>query len=170
VARINVEDCLKVEPNRFALVQLATARTKQIIAGAPVLISDTKSNKAVVISLREISQNLVRFLTPEEEAVIKEREAEKEREAQEAAMARAAQTAALNNPTPAPTLPIFAGSSVKGSLLEEALLEDDEEDNEKDVVSAPDDTDGVDTDAGDNDAGDSGDSDVDDDTGKETAE
>jgi DNA-directed RNA polymerase subunit omega len=77
MARITVEDCLTKENNRFALVQLAAKRTKQILGGAKALVSS--SNKAVVTSLREIAVGKVRFMTPEEaeQARIQE-EAEKQ--------------------------------------------------------------------------------------------
>lgn len=66
MARITVEDCLESENNRFALVLLAAKRTKQILRGAPLKISDNKGNKAVVTALREIAAQVVRFMTPEE--------------------------------------------------------------------------------------------------------
>lgn len=64
MARITVEDCLTKENNRFALVQLAAKRTKQILGGAKALVAS--SNKAVVTALREIADSKVRFMTPAE--------------------------------------------------------------------------------------------------------
>ncbi len=53
MARITVEDCLKKVSNRFALVLLAAARTKQLYKGsAPRVQTD---NKEVVLALREIA-------------------------------------------------------------------------------------------------------------------
>ena len=66
MARITVEDCLKRENNRFALVQLASKRTKMLLSGAKVLIDDNRSNKAVVTALREVASGVVRFMTAEE--------------------------------------------------------------------------------------------------------
>ena len=54
MARITVEDCLEVIPNRFALISIASQRSKQILAGSKVLIDETK-NRAIVTSLREIA-------------------------------------------------------------------------------------------------------------------
>ena len=68
MARITVEDCLSQENNRFALVQLASKRTKQLLAGARMLTDEAKGNKAVVTALREIASGVVRFMTPEDEA------------------------------------------------------------------------------------------------------
>jgi DNA-directed RNA polymerase subunit omega len=57
MARITVEDCLKKLPNRFALVMLAAARTKQLYKGsAPRVQTD---NKEVVLALREIAAGKV---------------------------------------------------------------------------------------------------------------
>lgn len=84
MARITVEDCLTQENNRFALVQLASKRTKQILQGSTVRITDRK-NKPVVTALREIAGGKVRFMTPEEA------QAYEEQKAREAEAARAAQ-------------------------------------------------------------------------------
>jgi DNA-directed RNA polymerase subunit omega len=57
MARISVEDCLKKVPNRFALVQLAATRTKQLLKGSkPRVQSD---NKEIVLALREIAAGKV---------------------------------------------------------------------------------------------------------------
>ena len=72
MARITVEDCLVRENNRFALVQLASKRTKQLLQGSHPLISEHRDNKSVVISLREIADGKVRFMTPDEAARIEE--------------------------------------------------------------------------------------------------
>jgi len=59
MARVTVEDCLEQEENRFALVVLASSRTRQLMKGAPSLVN--AKNKAPVISLREIAAGKVRF-------------------------------------------------------------------------------------------------------------
>jgi len=57
MARISVEDCLKKVSNRFALVLLASARTKQLYKGSkPRVQSD---NKEIVLALREIAAGKV---------------------------------------------------------------------------------------------------------------
>lgn len=60
MARVTVEDCLPLIPNRFALVLLATKRTRQLMAGARPII-ETSKNKPCVLSLREIATGKVRF-------------------------------------------------------------------------------------------------------------
>ncbi len=54
MARITVEDCLEVVPNRFELVLTATKRARQIGHGADPLI-EQENDKPTVISLREIA-------------------------------------------------------------------------------------------------------------------
>lgn len=80
MARITVEDCLQVEDNRFALVQLASKRTKQLLSGSPMLVDSRKGNKPVVSSLREIAAGLVRFKTAED--IRREKEEEESRRSQ----------------------------------------------------------------------------------------
>lgn len=80
MARITVEDCLTKEMNRFALVLLASERTKQILDGSPLLTDESKGNKPVVMSLREIADGRVRFKTEEDlrlEAVKRQKELDK---------------------------------------------------------------------------------------------
>ena len=60
MARVTVEDCLENVHNRFALVLLATRRTRQILKGATPLVDHAK-NKAPVLALREIAADRVRF-------------------------------------------------------------------------------------------------------------
>lgn len=58
MARITVEDCEKVIPNRFDLVILAAQRTRQILAGNKIGVED-KDEKKPVIALREIAAQKV---------------------------------------------------------------------------------------------------------------
>ena len=55
MARVTVEDCLPLVENRFALVLLATKRTRQLMAGA------RPKNKPPVLALREVATGKVRF-------------------------------------------------------------------------------------------------------------
>ncbi len=67
MARITVEDCLDYERNRFSLVLLASRRAKALLSGRPP-VTDSKGNKSVVTSLREIADGKVRFKYPIEES------------------------------------------------------------------------------------------------------
>jgi len=54
MARITVDDCLKIIPNRFELTLAATYRARQITNGsAPML--DANRDKPTVIALRELA-------------------------------------------------------------------------------------------------------------------
>ena len=90
MARITVEDCLSNEPNRFALVMLASKRTKQLLGGARFLVEGKKGNKSVVNSLREIAGGFVRFKTAED--LEREREEALRRREAELALAEEAQS------------------------------------------------------------------------------
>ncbi|MFQ5418192.1 MAG: DNA-directed RNA polymerase subunit omega [Myxococcota bacterium] len=59
MARITIEDCTKVVPNRFHLVQMAAIRTKQLKRGAKPLVQ-SEENKEVVVSLREIAAGFIK--------------------------------------------------------------------------------------------------------------
>ena len=57
MARISIEDCQKVMPNRFALVVVAANRARQLMSNSVPLIQ-TK-NKTIVTALREIAENKI---------------------------------------------------------------------------------------------------------------
>jgi DNA-directed RNA polymerase subunit omega len=60
MARVTVEDCLQHVNNRFALVLLATGRTRQLLKGSRPLVAHQK-NKEAVLALREIATGQVHF-------------------------------------------------------------------------------------------------------------
>lgn len=68
MARVTVEDCLDREENRFALVILASTRTRQIMKGNDPLVKTR--NKAAVTSLREIAAGKVHFHRNTNEVVL----------------------------------------------------------------------------------------------------
>jgi DNA-directed RNA polymerase subunit omega len=57
MARITVEDCVEVIPNRFELCLIAGNRAKSILSGAPTNLD--RKEKPAVIALREIAEGLV---------------------------------------------------------------------------------------------------------------
>lgn len=63
MARVTVEDCLTKVENRFALVILASKRTKELKRGAPLLVRD-RDNREVVMALREIASGKVQGRLP----------------------------------------------------------------------------------------------------------
>lgn len=54
MARITVDDCLKVIPNRFELVLVASKRATALAKGVEPLVPEN-NDKATVIALREIA-------------------------------------------------------------------------------------------------------------------
>lgn len=54
MARITVDDCLKLIPNRFELTLAATYRARQIANGAAAMV-EANRDKATVIALREMA-------------------------------------------------------------------------------------------------------------------
>ena len=58
MARITVEDCLRVVPNRFKLVNMVSKRVRQIREGSEYLVSSPK-NEDIVVALREIAAGKV---------------------------------------------------------------------------------------------------------------
>lgn len=57
MARITVEDCVTVVPNRFELCLVASNRAKSILSGAATELD--RREKPAVIALREIGDNMV---------------------------------------------------------------------------------------------------------------
>ncbi|RLB70876.1 MAG: DNA-directed RNA polymerase subunit omega [Deltaproteobacteria bacterium] len=64
MARVTVEDCLDVIPNRFLLAMVAAKRAKQLYKGAEPLIENKSGNKKIVVALREIAADRVEFEIP----------------------------------------------------------------------------------------------------------
>jgi DNA-directed RNA polymerase subunit omega len=58
MARVTVEDCVELVPNRFELVLLAGQRARGISAGAELTI-DRDRDKNPVVALREIAEETV---------------------------------------------------------------------------------------------------------------
>ena len=54
MARITVDDCLKIIPNRFDMSLAATYRARQITNGAQPMLDATR-DKPTVIALRELA-------------------------------------------------------------------------------------------------------------------
>ena len=57
MARITVDDCLKLIPNRFELTLSATYRARQISNGAAPML-EANRDKPTVIALRELAAGL----------------------------------------------------------------------------------------------------------------
>lgn len=57
MARVSIEDCLRFIENRFALVAVASHRTRQLMEGKTPLVKTR--NKEAVTALREIAEGFV---------------------------------------------------------------------------------------------------------------
>jgi DNA-directed RNA polymerase subunit omega len=55
MARITVDDCLKLIPNRFELTLAATYRARQLSNGSAPMV-EANRDKPTVIALREMAQ------------------------------------------------------------------------------------------------------------------
>jgi DNA-directed RNA polymerase subunit omega len=58
MARVTVEDCVKLVPNRFDLVLMAAQRAKELASGA-MLTVERDRDKNPVVALREIAEKTV---------------------------------------------------------------------------------------------------------------
>ncbi|WP_032112263.1 DNA-directed RNA polymerase subunit omega [Candidatus Paracaedibacter symbiosus] len=58
MARVTVEDCVEIVPNRFELVLLAARRARELSSGAALTISKD-NDKNPVVALREIAEQTV---------------------------------------------------------------------------------------------------------------
>jgi len=58
MARVTVEDCIEILPNRFELVEMASQRVRQITSGTPLTI-ERDNDKDTIVSLREIAEKTV---------------------------------------------------------------------------------------------------------------
>jgi DNA-directed RNA polymerase subunit omega len=60
MARITVEDCLEKHSEPVQPRLVVAERTKHLLKGADPLIADDRSNKEVVLALREVAAGMVR--------------------------------------------------------------------------------------------------------------
>ena len=84
MARVTVEDCLENVDNRFQLVLVATKRARQLALGSEPFV-DAENDKPTVVALREISEGHVTrdILDEEIEEEILEFLTEEEQETEE---------------------------------------------------------------------------------------
>jgi len=59
MARITVEDCLKIIPNRFELALAATYRARMLAQGHTPKVDSKEKDKPTVTALREIATGKV---------------------------------------------------------------------------------------------------------------
>lgn len=66
MARVTVEDCLKVVPNRFELTLIAAKRARDLATGGKDALVAWENDKPTVVALREIAAGFTSFDAPEE--------------------------------------------------------------------------------------------------------
>ena len=66
MARITVEDCLKIIPNRFELVAVAAKRARQLETGAEEPLVPWENDKPTVVALREIAEGKITGAVPQD--------------------------------------------------------------------------------------------------------
>ncbi len=62
MARVTVEDSLKITNNRFILAQMVMKRARQLIKGAFQLIENKDDNKEIVLALREVAASKIPYI------------------------------------------------------------------------------------------------------------
>jgi len=68
MARVTVEDCVEIVPNRFELVLLAARRAREISAGSALTV-DRDKDKNPVVALREIAEQTIPLLSLKENLI-----------------------------------------------------------------------------------------------------
>jgi len=68
MARVTVEDCVTVIPNRFELVMMASQRCRIVTGGAPITIPKD-NDKLPVIALREIAAQTINLADIKEDLI-----------------------------------------------------------------------------------------------------
>lgn len=68
MARVTVEDCVRIVPNRFDLILTASNRAKELDTGAPLTV-DRDNDKNTIVALREIEEKTIN-LNQERENII----------------------------------------------------------------------------------------------------
>ena len=139
MARVTVEDCIEIIPNRFELVLFAAKRAREISAGSQLTIA-RNNDKNPVVALREIAEQSVSLIALRD-GVIKsmqrnvfsdEGEPELEDELQEAMQADQSWTL--------PTIESDGDDSEELEEIDESDEDDDDSDETEDKVSNEDET------------------------------
>jgi DNA-directed RNA polymerase subunit omega len=108
MARVTVEDCVEVIPNRFDLVLAAGQRARMISSGAQLTI-ERDNDKNPVVALREIADRTVSAENLKEAIILNNQRvienAEDEEAAEDISMAASAEAMRLAATQPARTVP-----------------------------------------------------------------
>ncbi len=61
MARVTVEDSLRITNNRFILAAIVMKRARQLIKAAQALIENKDDNKEIVLALREVAAGKIPY-------------------------------------------------------------------------------------------------------------
>ncbi|MBF0146540.1 MAG: DNA-directed RNA polymerase subunit omega [Magnetococcales bacterium] len=131
MARVTVEDCLKIVPNRFELVLLAAKRARQLTHGHETVLP-MDNDKFTVIALREIESGTVDIKDLRAEFT---KPVEEEPEEMEPNTVEAEARALLVEATAIPLANVSDDADDDGDVEEEdmEIEEDDDEDKDMDM-------------------------------------
>ena len=119
VVNQNVEEGeIPVINSRYSIVMATAKRARQIVNGDEPLIEDAEGRKPLSVAVEELNEAKIRILT-EEERVIEEEKARKEREELEAARLKAQEEAEA------------AGLTAEAEKEEKNLFSEEEDDDEE---------------------------------------
>jgi len=122
MARVTVEDCVQVVPNRFELVLLAARRAREISAGSNLTV-DRDKDKNPVVGLREIAEQTI-SLPILRENLIKSMQRNAFRDEAEDLDSELEEALQINR------------GSVADGMLEKFSDKDDKDDEENDILAA----------------------------------
>jgi len=127
MARVTVEDCVQLVPNRFELVMMAAQRARDIHGGQEILV-DRDNDKNPVVALREIAEEKVVLDNLREELIQRhQRPAEVDAPEEEIVELMAGETGYQGNAVP------------EGEALPEGMsMEGDDEDDADDMIGGDD--------------------------------
>ncbi|HVY53780.1 MAG TPA: DNA-directed RNA polymerase subunit omega [Gammaproteobacteria bacterium] len=78
MARVTVEDCLRVLNNRFELVLVAAKRARQLMRGSVDSKVPWDNDKSTVVALREVASGYNDFTEAEPEMTLKPMDADEQ--------------------------------------------------------------------------------------------
>lgn len=120
MARVTVEDCVRVVSNRFDLVLLSSQRARQLAAGAPLTVQ-RDNDKNSVVALREIADETVSLDDLQETMIQALQKHSYGEEVEEETMEFLAEENA------------YAGEPMRAQELEEFSVDNEAEDEDEDL-------------------------------------
>ena len=133
MARITVEDCIDKIPSRFELVLIASQRARKLYTGDQATV-EKENDKNTVIALREIADETIP-LDEMKESLIKDYQTSPMLEVEENEGLELEDTPSNDDFAEAVEKEIKSLESTENNKLEEQYKEDENQVEEKDIVS-----------------------------------